>query len=131
MFTKCAFILSVVLITISIAGCGKKQDETALAKHFVDLLAKSDFSGATENFDGTMKAAMPPENLQQLWDQVIAHAGSFKKQTATRVEESAPNKSVFVTCQFERATLDIKVVFNDKKQISGLWMVPSQPPAGS
>jgi dienelactone hydrolase len=34
---------------------------------------------------------------------------------------------VYVTCEFETATLDIKVVFNKNKKISGQFFVPSKP----
>ena len=127
---KCACILLVASIAGFLVGCGNR-DETTRAKRFVDSLGKSDFSGAVENFDDTMKAAMPPEKLQAAWDQVIAQVGPFKERGATRTEESAGYKVVIVTCRFEKATMDIKVVFNSKKQISGLWMLPSQAPAGS
>jgi hypothetical protein len=34
---------------------------------------------------------------------------------------------VFITCEFEKGHLDIKVVYNDKKQVAGLFFVPTAP----
>jgi hypothetical protein len=31
---------------------------------------------------------------------------------------------VLVTCAFEKAELDVKVVYNNEQQVSGLWFVP-------
>jgi hypothetical protein len=42
------------------------------------------------------------------------------------MEEKPGYKIVFVTCQFERAMLDTKVVFDSKRQVAGLFFVPSQ-----
>jgi hypothetical protein len=33
---------------------------------------------------------------------------------------------VYVTCTFEKSQLDIKVVYNDKQEVSGLWFLPKQ-----
>jgi hypothetical protein len=36
---------------------------------------------------------------------------------------------VFVTCEFEKVTLDVRVVFDKEKRIGGFQFVPSLPPA--
>jgi hypothetical protein len=73
-----------------------------------------------------MKKALPAEKLQQVWNSIIAQAGAFVKQLGTRKQKTASHDVIFVTCEFERATLDTKVVFNRDKQIAGLFFVPAQ-----
>ena len=51
-----------------------------LAKALVNSLASRDYKKAVENFDETMKKALPAEKLQQVWNSIIAQAGAFVKQ---------------------------------------------------
>jgi len=97
-----------------------------LAKDLVSALAGGDFKKATEDFDGTMKKALPAEKLQQVWNSLIAQSGPFVEQLGTRREKILQYDVIFVTCKFENAVLDTKVVFDGNKQIAGLFFVPSQ-----
>ncbi len=101
-----------------------QAEPTVLASEFVGLLVKEDFSAATETFDATMKAVMPPEALANAWKGLLGQNGAFKKELGTRMEKLAGLDIVYVTCEFEKGPLDIKVVYNSKRQISGLWFVP-------
>jgi len=96
------------------------------AKDLVSLLENGDYEKAVENFDETMKKALPAEKLLRVWNSVIAQVGAFVEQTAGRKEKILGYDVVFVTCKFENSLLDAKVVFNQRKQISGLFFVPSQ-----
>ena len=97
-----------------------------LAKDLVNSLASGNYKEAVENFDGTMKNALPVEKLQQVWDSIIAQSGPFVEQAGTRREKILMYDVIFVTCKFERGVLDAKVVFDGNKQIAGLFFVPSQ-----
>jgi hypothetical protein len=99
-------------------------DIAVAGARFVDLMATEDFAGAVARFDSTMKNALPEPKLREAWQSVQSQDGPFQKQIGTRMEEKAGFKIVFVTCQFERAVLDTKVVFDSKMQVSGLWFVP-------
>jgi hypothetical protein len=111
------------------AGCGKPS-ATQVAEGMVDSMAKGDFATATKDFDATMKAAMSAEKLGQTWSQVTAQAGAFKSRTGSREAQEAGFQCVYVTCQFEKASLDIKVVVGRNGQVSGLWIVPTQSAQG-
>ena len=99
---------------------------TKAAKDLVNLLADGDYAKAVENFDNTMKAALSAEKLQQVWLSLVAQAGPFVEQVGTRKEKILQYDVIFVTCKFEKAALDAKVVFNSDKQISGLFFVPGK-----
>jgi hypothetical protein len=100
-----------------------------LAKDLVKALASGDCNKATENFDGTMKNALPAEKLQEAWNSLIAQFGSFVEQGGTRRAKVLQYDIIFVTCKFEKGALDAKVVFDNNKQIAGLFFVPVQVPA--
>ena len=100
------------------------------AKNFIRLLAEEDFSKAAENFDPTMKEALPEAKLREIWNSIIAQNGSFVEQLGFRREKILQYETVFVTCKFKKHVFDAKVVFNSSKQISGLFFVPSQAANG-
>lgn len=129
-----ALSFSVILLLASFLSFTQTQEGQApdkelisLARGFVDLLAKEDFSNAVKSFDSVMTKVMPQEKLKQAWDSVKGQVGAFKRQAGTRIETLPKFKIVFVTCEFEIVSLDIKVVFNTENQVSGLWFAPAQP----
>ncbi len=126
------FLLLAVFLIGSIISCEEKEavpktgDLTTQAKGFVELFAKEDYSNAVKSFDNTMKGVMTQEKLKEAWQGLLVQAGSFKRQVGVRQTKEQGFDVVYVTCEFEKARLDIKVVFNSAKEISGLWFVPSQ-----
>ncbi len=99
------------------------------AKAFVDQLSKGEFAQALEPFDATMRRVVPEEKLKKIWAGVVAKAGPFKRQVGARTEKSGPHEAVFVTCEFGKGRLDVKIVFNREGQIAGLFFTPSRTPA--
>jgi hypothetical protein len=97
-----------------------------MARDLVNSLASGEYKEAVENFDSTMIKELPAEKLQQVWNSLIAQAGNFVEQLGVRKEKILQYEAVFVTCKFENTVLDAKVVFDRKKQIAGLFFVPSQ-----
>ncbi|MHC4068096.1 MAG: DUF3887 domain-containing protein [Planctomycetota bacterium] len=97
-----------------------------MAENLVNFLAEAQFEKATENFDATMKKALPPEQLKQIWDSLVTDVGPYQEQIGTRTEKVLRYQAVFVTCRFEKTTLDVKVVFDSQKQIGGLFFVPAK-----
>jgi hypothetical protein len=100
-------------------------EPNAPTNELVELLANQQFSAVTEDFNETMKNALPPERLEEVWKATIDQMGPFKRQIGLRTEKQADYDVVSVTCEFEKGHLDIKVVYNDEKQIAGLFFVPT------
>jgi dienelactone hydrolase len=127
-------LLTLVLIGYVPAHSQEREDAmspdlVASAQAFVDLLAKRDFSSAERSFDDTMQTALPQEKLQETWDAIMAQAGAFKQQVRTRTEERSGYNVVIVTCEFEKAAVDIQVVFDHAKRIAGLFFAPAKTTA--
>jgi uncharacterized protein len=126
MKTCALFFLAILCISpvISVAQQPATSDElTVLAKQFVDFLAKEDFASATKNFDATMAKALPEEKMRELWKTLNGQVGAYKKQLATRTEKIGKYDAVFVTCEFERMSLDAKIVFDSQQRITGLFFL--------
>jgi dienelactone hydrolase len=101
-------------------------DLTARAAALVDALAAGDMEAATTYFDQTVAEALPPDKLTEVWDQVTAQVGAFQARLGARTETQEGHAVVYMVTAFERAPLDIKVVFDAQGQIAGLFFEPSQ-----
>jgi len=99
------------------------------ARNFLERLDQGDFAGAAADFDETMTKVSGPDKLAAFWKEVPARMGAFRRQTAARRERLEPYDIVLVTCEFEKVTLDARVVFDKEGRIAGLQFVPSLPTA--
>jgi hypothetical protein len=100
----------------------------ARARELVDLLVKHQFSEAVGRFDATMRQALPPEKLQQVWLALAGQVGALQSVVGTRSETKDTYEIIHVTCRFENMALDARVVFDRAHLISGLFFVPAQAP---
>ena len=117
-------LMTMTCVAVLAAASCAKPSATQVAEGMVDSMAKGDFASATKHFDATMKAAMSAEGLGPVWSQFAAQAGAFKSRTGSREAQEAGYQMVYVTCQFEKTTMDIKVVFDKDGKITGLGFVP-------
>ncbi len=118
-----SFLLSLAFPTF--AQQPAKDDLVTLAKQFIELLVKEDFAAAVKTYDETMTRVFPEAKTRETWQSLKAQVGAFKRQIGTRPAKIQTYDIVFVTCEFEKQTLDARIVFNDKKQIAGLGFVPA------
>src|SRR5689334_12951614 len=135
-FAYCAIVALLGTVTgfnRMAAGGAPVTSSTSTAPHpaveagsaFLDLLVKGDYGQAVGEFDATMKGALPEAKLREAWESVNKQAGAFQKQVRTRVVEQKPYTTVFVTCQFEKALLDVQVVFDGQRKVTGLFFKPA------
>ncbi|MGZ5423852.1 MAG: alpha/beta hydrolase, partial [Candidatus Aminicenantales bacterium] len=80
--------------------------------------------------DATMLKVFDADKIKAMWTkQLPAQVGAFKKQAGTRRDQLQGYEIVLVTCEFEKTTLDARVVFDKAGKIAGLGFVPTAPPA--
>lgn len=125
-------VLATATATLAIVVSPTVQagDYTADAQSFVSFLAQADYASAEATFDDTMQQAMPIGKLQQAWESLISQVGQFKQQLSTRTTQTTQNgvqyEVVFVTCAFENANIDIRVVYGPDGKVAGLFFAPAQ-----
>jgi dipeptidyl aminopeptidase/acylaminoacyl peptidase len=98
------------------------------AEDFLDTMVRGDFATATAGFDDTMKRVMPSDQLEKTWKSVLSSAGQFKSRGSVRTDKVQVYDIVIITCEFEKAPIDVKVVFNASRQIAGLSLNTSYTP---
>lgn len=101
-------------------------DLTVPARAFVGMLAKGDYAHVYDKFDAAMKDAMPVEQIEGAWQSLESQVGEFENIAGVRQVKEQGYDVVYVTCAFEKGQLDVKVVYNDKMEVSGLWFLPKQ-----
>ena len=103
---------------------------TVKARELLTAMENGDFQLAVRNFDETMLRLSGPVKLETMWKkQLPAQLGAFKKQGSARREQLQGYEIVLVTCEFEKASLDARVVFDKAGKVAGLGFVPTAPPA--
>jgi hypothetical protein len=100
-------------------------DLRANAEAFVDLLARKDFAAAETSFDSAMKSALPEATLRAAWEELLGKAGPYQTRLHSRQTKQQGYDVVFVTCQFEKKPMDLKVVYDSEKLVTGFFYVPA------
>jgi dienelactone hydrolase len=127
-FMKTLSKLALVVLLATLSACG--QDFEALGSGLITQLVARQFDQVEARFDDQMKAALPVAKLPGVWDSLLAQTGPFKAIVATRISEKQGLHAAFVTCQFERATLDAKIFMDAQGQVKGLFFEPASSAAG-
>jgi dienelactone hydrolase len=107
-------LLSFTVTAISYAQPAALQTQAEL---FIDRMVKGDFAAAVGDFDPAMTKAMPAPLLKQTWETLVSQCGAFGKREGFRTEKFQQYDITYVTCQFEKAALDAKIVFNPAGKI--------------
>lgn len=126
--TICALVLLVQLD----AGAQQKRavavPVVSSAKSVLTMLSKENYTGVSKSFDSDMRNALPPAKLREVWQALTKQLGSFKRlagaQSGRAEDSGATFDVVTVTCEFERAPVNARLVFNRNRQVSGLYFVP-------
>lgn len=103
----------------------QQADQIKIAKLLVQQMSEGKHESAIKPFDKVMQQGLPASKLKQVWDGLTKVHGRFKIATKTRVKTSGKYQIVFVLTEFERGSLETKVVFSGDNQIVGLFFVPA------
>src|SRR5205085_2919124 len=115
---------TLTLLCLLAAADQPPGDPVTRATAFVAALSRGEFAAAVADFDDAMQKALPADKLKTAWESVTQRYGPYQKQTRTRTETKGKLEIVFVTCQFEKMLLDVRVLFDAEKKIGGLQFLP-------
>jgi hypothetical protein len=124
-----ALLVSAAMSLPPLVAQAPEKDVTPQAQIIVDLLVKQDFAKVFAEFTPAMRAAMPEDRLRATWVALIAQVGAFKQQRGVRLETRGDMRVAIVTCDFERAAIDVQLAFNPAGVLGGWAVRPYAPPA--
>jgi dienelactone hydrolase len=115
-----------LLLLLPLPSLSQDKDLPAAATAFINQLAKGEYEAAAKPFTEKMREAAPPATLGGLWQAIQSQMGAFKRIVGTRVEPVGELHSVFVTSEFEGATVDLQVAFDSEGRIGGFFIRPAE-----
>lgn len=127
----------IIIAAIGLSGASGAQAEPGekdmprikIAQQFARDLADGRYAKATEHYDETMRTALPAAKLEAIWGQLEEQNGAPASFGQPRTGKAATYELVYIPVIFEQARLDMKVVFDRKDRIAGLFFVPADTKA--
>jgi dienelactone hydrolase len=127
-FLHCTALAAIGVTPVQAADPpGQAQAAVAAAEKFAADFFSRQFDKAVGPFDATMTKAMPADKLRDLLDGLEKQLGTYRERGRSRLERVQQYQVVFVPCTFEKAALEMKVVLDTERRVSGLFFVPPKP----
>ena len=132
-------VMIIVVLVLSLSSCTStenkepaedvelidSQDVKNHAQQFIELMVNENFVAASKDFDSKMNEGFPISTFEETWNNLIEQVGNYQSQE--NIEIDSTNKdydTVIVTAKFDKAILDINVVYNKNREIAGLFFMP-------
>ncbi len=103
--------------------------EKALA--FIEQLDRGEYAEAAGAFDPPMREALSIADLQSIWEDLNQKFGAYQSTGPMTTQTSGEYTAVIVETNFDRAVINLRVVFNTAGQISGFFYMPARLNAGA
>ncbi|HHY44938.1 MAG TPA: alpha/beta fold hydrolase [Firmicutes bacterium] len=133
-------VLTIFGLVLVFAGCRKTPNTPAepvpdsvldsRARTFVAAMSEGKYADAVKMMDSRMASALPAERLKSTWDSLVSQLGAFGAITSVRLATESGYRVAYVTCDFESAVIDTKVVFDAEGRVTGLWFGLPQAKTG-
>jgi len=96
------------------------------AKNFIFLLKEEKFEEAKGNLAELMIKALESKGIEieNLWYGLKEQVGEFKSIKKTKFNEEMGYKCIYLTTEFSKKALNIKVVYDKDEKIAGLFFLP-------
>jgi len=124
LFSGCSSKTSVPAATVPAASFDEIKP---IAEVFVDYMAKGNYADAVALFDPEISSSSMENKLKQSWEGLTGQVGAFQRMTETQTEVVQGMRAVYVTCQFEKNPVDVRIFFNSKDQIRGMNFAQAKP----
>lgn len=121
---KRKIVFALVLIALFVPSA--RADLVKKAKQFVAMLQEQDYEGAAATFDEKMTKLMSPSRLKGTWEELLSNLGPLKAIMAAKKEKIKNFDMVILLGKFEKTAFDIKLVFDKKQRVSGLFFAPAK-----
>lgn len=94
------------------------------ALELLDLLKNGQFEQALQRFDPSLVKPETQSQIEQAMLGLSQQVGAFQKITETTALREAGYNVVYITTQFEKGAIDLRIVFNPAGQVVGLNFAP-------
>ena len=92
------------------------------AQAFASLLAREQFEAAAGMFEPALAQAMDAQKLEIRWRASEKRRGAFRKIREVREQPDARGVSVLVTCEFQKAVVNLQVRFGSTGRVLSFFL---------
>ncbi|MBL8720700.1 MAG: alpha/beta fold hydrolase [Myxococcales bacterium] len=105
---------------------GPLTDDAAKQKAlaFVASYTTSKFDDVVATFDEAMAKALPKEKVVETWKGLEQQLGAYKSAAVATVERKDPLVRVTVTTEFEKAKVNLVIVYDGQGRVTGFFVKP-------
>ncbi len=111
----------------------KEENPMDLCRRLAVAMAGGSFDEVEERFSDEVKAQLPQETLQAVWEQTVADLGEYVEVYEVQEPESDAGTMVRVILRYEQGGLNVSFVL-ENQEITGLWLnyynIPEEPQTG-
>ncbi len=119
-----------VLLVLSLAWIPVNGQDFTKQKEVAQGVIKHFEGGETNQiyalFDSTMRASITADKLNEIWKSLPSQFGNYLGSGDAVTFEAQGMKVINTFMDFEKADLDLRLAFNEKNEISGLFFLPAQ-----
>ncbi len=105
-------------------------ERIAEGEAFADQFLKGDYAAVVEKFDATMKSVFPLDKVKEARESLEPQLGAFEQTAGTHAvtyeQSGVVYDIVYVTWQFEKAAIDLKIVYDPSGKVAGLFFQPAE-----
>lgn len=116
-----------------IAGFFYGPSTALLERRTRELVAKAsagDFAGASVAFGPVMKSALPPAKFASTWQALEGQAGRLEAIDGVTLKPVGEGAALLADARFAKTRLVVKVAYDARDEITGLFFLPPEVPWG-
>lgn len=123
-------LLLALALCLAAASCSTAElpplegEPADLAREFIGSLARGDYEECSGYFSARMGRSMSARKLEKVWRDLQGQVGLYRGENSLREDVVDGYDVVFVTSEFEKDSLIIRVVFDEDRRVAGLWFTP-------
>lgn len=102
------------------------ENPEAAAVALAEALRDGRWEDAAARFDDAVRQALPAERLAQVWQQLVGQVGPLSEIGGTSRTDAPPHVLVVVDLRFRDAELGLKIAFDERGRVAGLFFLPAQ-----
>lgn len=123
---KSIFTLLLISFVRLSATCQDFAEQKEICQEVIQQLEAGEFSQVYASFDSTMKASITVEKISEIWKSLATQCGNYLGAGSATAFETQGMQVVDTFMDFERIDLDLRLTFNDKLEIIGMYFLPAQ-----
>ena len=96
----------------------------SLTKDVMNEMAGGSISSVCDRFTPDLKDTVTEDKLQFAWNRLIGVSGAFLKQLSQSTRSIHGTTIYVAKSQFEDSKVELRLTFDEKNQISRIWIAP-------